>query len=112
MFYDIFLELCAKSQKKPGRVAEDCGLSRASVNRWKGGSTPTYETIKVLADYFDVSTDFLLGKEKSPATANSDKAEISDEILDLAKVIADLPPEKKKMMLDLIDLLKDGKDAP
>lgn len=112
MFYDIFLELCAKSQKKPGRVAEDCGLSRASVNRWKGGSTPTYETIKVLADYFDVSTDFLLGKEKSPVTANSDKAEISDEILDLAKVIADLPPEKKKMMLDLIDLLKDGKDAP
>ncbi len=112
MFYDIFLELCAKSQKKPGRVAEDCGLSRASVNRWKSGSTPTYETIKVLADYFEVSTDFLLGKEKSPVAANSDKAEISDEALNLAKVIASLPPEKKKTMLDLIDLLKEGKDSP
>lgn len=103
MFYDVFLELCKTINKKPGRVAEDCGLSRASVNKWKSGSTPAYETIKAVADYFNVSTDYLLGKEKEPTTVSG--SGLDDKIKEISTRIAALPADKQKAVLDLLDIL-------
>ena len=73
MFYDIFLSLCNQSGKKPGRVAEECGFSRASVNKWKSGSVPSTTSLNKIAEYFDVSTDFLLGKEEKPVSDETDE---------------------------------------
>ena len=62
MFYDQYLYLCNQKGIAPSRVAQDIGVSKTSVSRWKDGATPNAEILAKLADYFNVSTDFLLGK--------------------------------------------------
>ena len=45
-------------------LAELCGLSRNMVGRYERGERrPTFETVVVLADFFGVTTDWLLGRE-------------------------------------------------
>ena len=44
------------------KLAEDLGLSNASISYWENGKQePTASAIVKLACYFDVPTDYLLG---------------------------------------------------
>lgn len=79
MFYDVFLKLCNNINKAPSAVALELGLSRPSVTNWqKRGSTPTDANLQKIADYFNVSVNFLLEKEEaeektSPAAMTEDE---------------------------------------
>ena len=45
-------------------LAELCGLSQNAVGRYERGERrPTFETVVVLADFFGVTVDWLLGRE-------------------------------------------------
>lgn len=69
MFYDIFKKLCDQRGIKPGPVAEACGINRSNVSLWKSkGYTPRGDALQSIADYFGVSTDYLLGKEEQKET--------------------------------------------
>lgn len=53
MFYDIFVELCAKKGVKPTRAALDMGLSKATPTLWKNkGYTPRGDIINKVARLF------------------------------------------------------------
>jgi transcriptional regulator with XRE-family HTH domain len=45
-------------------------MSRNTINNLKGGSIPSVDKIASIADYFDVSIDYLLGREESPVRVN------------------------------------------
>lgn len=61
MFYDVFVSLCNKIGKKPSAVAEELGINKSNVSNWKNnGYTPRGNTLNRIADYFNVSTDYLL----------------------------------------------------
>lgn len=69
MFYDVFTSLCEKKGVSPNKALTDCKISRTSTAKWREGATPRGVTLQKLADYFGVTTDYLLtGKEtkKSP----------------------------------------------
>lgn len=81
MFYDRFVELCKKKNVSANRALIDCKISRTAVAKWKSGSTPNGSNIQKLADYFNVSTDYLLGTETEKAPVSNDKRQISDDDL-------------------------------
>lgn len=63
-----------RKQKKLSQyeLAEKLGFSRGKLANYEQGTRePDYETLKFLANFFDVSIDYLLG--------NSDSRELSDE---------------------------------
>ena len=65
-FYDLFIDMCSKKNVKPSVVALECGISKSNISNWKRrGTYPTDTNLKKLADYFGVSTDYLLSKEKT-----------------------------------------------
>lgn len=70
MFYDKFMELCNSKGVKPSKVAIDAGFNKGSVSVWKkkheNGEdvTPSIKILKLIADYFNVTPDYLLGKEE------------------------------------------------
>jgi transcriptional regulator with XRE-family HTH domain len=87
VFYDNYLRLCNSVGKTPSAVALEIGLTKPSVSRWKSGSMPTDATLKRIADYFGITVDELLGKEKQPTDG-----ELSDEekaMLDLFRQAGD-----------------------
>jgi len=46
------------------KLAKQIGISRSSVNAWEAGkSMPSVGHLVALADIFNVSTDYLLGRE-------------------------------------------------
>ncbi len=61
MFWENFIELCAKHNTKPNPVAATLGISSGAVTKWKQkNATPSDVTLKKIADYFDVSVERLL----------------------------------------------------
>lgn len=67
MFYDKFKALCDRHSITPSRAAQKIGLNKSTVTGWKNlGSSPRYEVIEKIADYFDISVDYLLGKDTTP----------------------------------------------
>lgn len=66
MFWNNFVNLCNNKGKSPNRVCADLGYSTAIATKWKNGAVPRDTTLKKIADYFDVTVDYLLGKTSEP----------------------------------------------
>ena len=84
MFFDRYSALCKKHDETPNSVAKKIGASSGSVTAWKKGTDPRNATLAKIADYFGVSTDYLLGKESEKAPAESGKRTVSDEEIKFA----------------------------
>ena len=66
MIADRIKYLREKNDKTQSALAKQLGITRASVNAWEMGiSVPSTQYIVELSRIFDVSTDYLLGVEKS-----------------------------------------------
>lgn len=71
-FYDRFISLCQRNGKKPNPVAAEIGFSSAMVTKYKNGAMPSGDILARIADYFDVSVDFLLGRQSLPVKTESE----------------------------------------
>lgn len=83
-------------------LSDATGISTGNISDWKNGrSKPSTEKLSVLASYFDVSTDFLLGNEqkKEPVTERDKLVEETNELFNK------LPLDKKKQALEYLRFL-------
>ena len=72
MFWKKLLELCAKNSTTPSAVCKTLGLSNATATHWKQGAQPNPATLTKVANFFNVSVDYLLGKEKKPSAESEE----------------------------------------
>lgn len=62
-FADRTQLLCKEKNVTPGFVCKECNFYPGYLTRWiKNGYIPSWEFLDILADYFDVSPDYLLGR--------------------------------------------------
>lgn len=83
MFYDVFTSLCEKKGVSPNKALTDCKISRTSTAKWREGATPRGVTLQKLADYFGVTTDYLLTGEKTkkaPTLTSKDERNIEETV--------------------------------
>ena len=109
MFYDIFKTLCDKKGVSPKRAVLEMGLSNSLATRWKKtGGTPNGETLNRVAEYFDISVDFLLGGEKEQKPVFKEAAEVmfDDFTYAMYEETKELPQEKKQMLLEMARFMK------
>ena len=66
MFWEIFSRLCSQRGKSPNAVAKELKISSGSITNWKNGTIPNNSALLKIANYFNVSVDYLLGKEETP----------------------------------------------
>lgn len=56
--------------------AKKIGVSNTVLSRYESGDRkPDYDTLHLIADFFDVSTDYLLGRTDKPALTSQEKEE-------------------------------------
>lgn len=75
MFYVNFVKLCNSIGKSPSAVAEEIGVKRSTVTRWKQGKSITDANLQKVADYFGLSVDYLtkeMPKEKPTLQTESE----------------------------------------
>lgn len=82
MFFDRLKQLCGSKGISIYKAATEIGLNRAAANKWKSGSIPNGQTLSKLADYFGVTTDYLLGEETEKAPTAVGERSGSNDILD------------------------------
>lgn len=65
-FWETFTTLCKVHGTKPNPLASELGISSGTISQWKNGSMPSAERLILLADRFQCSIDYLLGRTSSP----------------------------------------------
>ena len=104
MFYDKFSALCSQKGISRNKAALEIGLSNATPTKWKNtGATPSGDTLQKIADYFGVTTDYLLGSE--PPTKSND---ILDEV-DVAFYgdYKELTDDDKETVRDMVRIMRE-----
>ncbi|WP_059105918.1 helix-turn-helix domain-containing protein [Shouchella shacheensis] len=86
-FGDRIAQLRNKQNLTQAGLADKIGISRASLSHYeKSRREPDYATLKKLADFFDVSTDYILGRDqqddKDTIAAHHDSDNWTKEELD------------------------------
>ncbi|MBX0320140.1 helix-turn-helix domain-containing protein [Shouchella clausii] len=60
-------ELRKKQGLTQGEIAKKIGIPRTTFSGYENGNRePDYTTLKLFADFFEVSTDYLLGRTENP----------------------------------------------
>lgn len=93
--YEIIKILCTDKDVSISRLEQETGLANGSIRKWSN-TVPSGDRLAKVADYFNVTTDYLLGRDTS-ATVAAHRTDGYDN---------DLPPEAHKELKDYIDYLK------
>ncbi len=100
--FDRIKDLASKRDKNLKDVAIEIGLSENIFYTWKK-SSPKADVIKKVADYFNVSTDYLLGRTDNPII----DSDIPQEATTLAAHIdPSATEEDMKKILEYIDFIQ------
>lgn len=77
-------------------LAENCGISQASISTLEHAkNSPSVETLCLIADYLNVSVDYLIGNEEKKITTDAD----------LCDKIALLPKAQQDTVKEFVDFL-------
>lgn len=123
-FLDRFKFLCDKEGVKPTPLIKSLGFSAGNIKRWENGATINSDILIKIANYFNVSIDYLLCQtdnpskntisidssnivngnngNNSPLTINNKEESISQDDTEILKLIKKLPLKKR---IDFISML-------
>jgi len=82
--FEKIKELAKKRGVNLQKVSEDLGFSTNYLYSLKNKKTPSAEHIAKIADYFNVSTDYLLGRTDNPTIASNGDASAPFDLRDIA----------------------------
>jgi len=95
VFYDLFCQLCEQKGVSVTRATVEMGLSRTIGSKWKRtGATPNGDTLNKIAEYFGVTTDYLLTGDE---TAKQAAIDVVDD--DLREYLEELRSRPEKRLL-------------
>lgn len=82
------------------QLADALGYSRGQVANYEQGSRrPDPEVLRKLADYFDVSVDYLIGRTNDPRPTEKLKDPLPPDIRKIARAGEKMTPEQRERWL-------------
>lgn len=112
----IVKNLCDEKGISSAELERTLGLANASIARWTKGSVPNGAALEKIADYFHVSTDYLLGRTEYRTLEEWNRkfnaSQLSKEVKEIETIAAhledkNLTPKKLELLTKYIDLLFD-----
>ena len=105
----IILNLISEKGINEQRFLKDMSFSRSLLSEWKSGKNKSYtKHINKIADYFNVSTDYLLGKTNNPKIDEQPKGYnvLSADEIEILKAYNALDERGKNMIRGALGLSK------
>ena len=103
--FDIVKKLSEAEKISISKLERDLGFSRGALYKM-GTSSPSMDKVQKIADYFNVTTDYLLGKNTERKKA-IELSEIDDALFGETK---HLNESEKQELLRLARFFRDQKD--
>ena len=117
MFYDNYIRVCALRGEKPTPVAQKVGCTSSKIAQWKKGSTPRSAVLQKIADYLEVSPQYLLfgddgGEENADVKKErpADGEALTDEQKDAIEFIKGLSDDELKWFIAGAKAMLKGKN--
>lgn len=99
---DRIRELANKKGMSLPVLEATLGFGNGTIVRWDK-SSPTVEKLQKVADYFNVSVDYLLGREENALTPVDNDPDENFTVL--SRDAKKLSPEKRKQLLDVAKIM-------
>ena len=108
---DRIKELCEKNGVSMNKLESDCGFGRGYISKLEK-SAPNSQKLQKIADYFNISLDYLMTGETNQHTDLSlclrSRIENDSELRNALKKYFELSDVKKKHVLELISFLSES----
>ena len=119
--YEVYCKLRDLRGVKDADVVRATGITKSTFSDWKSGrSEPKKEKLQKIADFFDVSLDYLMtGEEQNGYYLNEETAKLAQEMFEdedmrsLFDMKRNMPPERFKAHMEFMKNLYEqekGKD--
>lgn len=88
-------------------LSKQLNVSNTTLSQYESGQRIPSDDIKIkIAEFFNVSVDYLLGKTDTKTKAAQDGPPLSQEQKELLSIISDLPSDDIKKALEYVEFLK------
>lgn len=107
--YEVFEQLLKKYGVTTYQVAKATGISTASFTGWKQGKWSfKQDKLKKIADYFDVTVDYLMSGEEGSEKKESEIAAKEKKIMEYARKLLDLgiDPDDLESLIDIVEKMQ------
>lgn len=90
MFIKRLEELMEGNNISEYKLTQELKLSKSAIWNWKQGCQPSADKIIKIAEYFDVTTDYLLGRESDSGiiNTNANLAPMENDVLTLFRKLS------------------------
>lgn len=99
-----------KELRKNGKITQvqlgnAIGVSKMAISYFeKGKKSPGRESLEKIADYFGVTTDYLLGRSVDPELNEEEDKIVSEEGKNIMALIESLPKEERKKAWEQLEM--------
>lgn len=97
------MDLCTQKGIKIGTLERETGLSNGTIRKWSEDSTINGKTLVAIADYFGVTTDYILDREQEKPIQMDGRTQ---EAVDLFLALTD---DQKSALMDFLKSLASSK---
>lgn len=84
VLFDRIKQLSSSKGVSLKKIANDLGFGENTIYKWKTQS-PKGEYLDKVADYFDVSVDYLLGRTDTPQFTRKDERDVQKILTDMTE---------------------------
>ena len=109
--YEVYQRILDKKGLKNAYVARATGISNMTLSDWKRGkSVPKSDKMRKIAEYLNVSVDYLMTWNEVEFIVETAKNDVllttmSRRIKEYALKLAEMPEEKRELVMQMIDNL-------
>lgn len=100
--YQIIQGLCKYKGITIAYLERELGLSNGQIKRWKD-SAPSVDNAGKVAEYFNVSIEYLIGKENN--NDNYILPSMTDDMFEVVGKMQDMTKEQQKQVRDIVNVL-------
>ncbi|MFI8680440.1 helix-turn-helix domain-containing protein [Bacillus thuringiensis] len=98
-------ELRKNSKITQERLGNAIGVSKMAISYFeKGKKSPGRESLEKIADYFGVTTDYLLGRSEDPELNEEEDTVVSEEGKNIMSLIESLPEDERKKAWEQLEM--------
>lgn len=109
MFFDNFVRLCEQKGVKPSRVLTEAGVPKSAYSYWRteagagNDAKPTNQNAVKLAQYFNVTVDYLLTGNQKENPPQQPQSEVDAAVERIRRKLESMPKEQREALMNLIE---------
>jgi len=109
VFFDNFVRLCEQKGVKPSRALTEAGVPKSAYSYWRteagagNDAKPTNQNAVKLAQYFDITVDYLLTGDQKENPPQQPQSEVDAAVERIRRKLESMPKEQREALMNLIE---------